>query len=108
MSSRTTVGTGVTCFSNVALSCSTACSSLLLTPCTLLVGDSYNTVGRIDQRSLGYAGYYGLSLISGSYAVLFVSIAGHAAQFGFLQFFENPRTFSVADQRPFLTDVGRY
>lgn len=41
----------------------------------------------------GYAGYYGLSLISGSYAVLFVSLAAHAAQFGFLAFFENPRAF---------------
>ena len=40
---------------------------------------------------LGYAGYYGLSLIVGSYPVLFVSIAAHAAQFGFLVFFENPR-----------------
>lgn len=39
----------------------------------------------------GYAGYYGLSLISGSYAVLFVSLATHAAQFGFLVWFENPR-----------------
>lgn len=39
----------------------------------------------------GYAGYYGLSLISGSYAVLFVSLAAHAAQFAFLVFFENPR-----------------
>ena len=42
---------------------------------------------------LGYAGYYGLSLIVGSYPVLFVSIAAHAAQFGFLVFFENPRKF---------------
>ena len=41
--------------------------------------------------SVGYAGYYGLSLIVGSYAVLFVSLAAHAAQFGFLVFFENPR-----------------
>ena len=39
----------------------------------------------------GYAGYYGLSLIAGSYAVLFVSLAAHAAQFAFLVFFENPR-----------------
>jgi phosphatidylethanolamine N-methyltransferase len=34
----------------------------------------------------GYAGYYGLPL-SGSYAVLFVSLTGHAAQFAFLVFF---------------------
>ncbi|GAA6044275.1 hypothetical protein JCM8097_002105 [Rhodosporidiobolus ruineniae] len=40
--------------------------------------------------SVGYAGYYGLSLIVASPAVLFVSLAAHAAQFGFLIFFENP------------------
>ena len=41
---------------------------------------------------VGYAGFYGLSLIVGSYALLFVSMAAHAAQFAFLAFFENPRT----------------
>lgn len=42
----------------------------------------------------GYAGYYGLSIIVGSYPVLFVSLAAHAAQFAFLVFFENPRKFA--------------
>ena len=41
--------------------------------------------------ALGYAGYYGLSLIMGSYPVLFASLAAHIAQFAFLVFFENPR-----------------
>jgi phosphatidylethanolamine N-methyltransferase len=54
--------------------------------------------------SVGYAGYYGLSMgqfpgklirswpaVVGSYTVLFVSIAAHAAQFAFLLWFENPR-----------------
>lgn len=35
--------------------------------------------------------------------MLFVSIAGHAAQFGFLQFFENPRTFFAPGLQPLLT-----
>ena len=55
--------------------------------------------------SVGYAGFYGLSLIVGSYALLFVSMAAHAAQFAFLALFENPRTsmllFSLSRSRPF-------
>lgn len=43
--------------------------------------------------SVGYAGFYGLSICMASYTVLFVSIAAHAAQFGFLIGFENPRTW---------------
>jgi phosphatidylethanolamine N-methyltransferase len=39
----------------------------------------------------GYAWIYGISLIVGSYPVLFVSLAAHTAQFAFLVFFENPR-----------------
>lgn len=54
-----------------------------------LVGQRWQFQSTHDYE--GYAGYYGLSLIVGSYFVLFVSIAAHAAQFGFLVFFENPR-----------------
>lgn len=40
--------------------------------------------------SIGYAGYYGISMMAASYDVLFISILAHAAQFAFLQFVENP------------------
>ena len=40
--------------------------------------------------SVGYAGYYGISLMVASYKVLFISIIAHAAQFAFLVFVENP------------------
>ncbi len=40
--------------------------------------------------SIGYVGYYGISMISASYSVLFISIFAHAAQFAFLVLVENP------------------
>ncbi|BFZ56653.1 hypothetical protein PYCC9005_003700 [Savitreella phatthalungensis] len=40
--------------------------------------------------SLGYAGYYGISLLACSYAVLFVSIVAHIMQFLFLYIVEEP------------------
>lgn len=40
--------------------------------------------------SLGYVGYYGISLLSCSYAVLFTSIIAHISQFIFLYVVEEP------------------
>ncbi|KAB8627247.1 hypothetical protein FH972_026080 [Carpinus fangiana] len=40
--------------------------------------------------SVGYAGFYGISLMAASYKVLFISIVGHVAQFVFLALVENP------------------
>lgn len=40
--------------------------------------------------SIGYAGYYGISMMAASYEVLFVSIVAHMSQFAFLVLVENP------------------
>ncbi|KAB8297767.1 hypothetical protein EYC80_001568 [Monilinia laxa] len=40
--------------------------------------------------SVGYAGYYGISMMAASYSVLAISIIAHAAQFAFLLVVENP------------------
>ncbi|CAG8481815.1 5290_t:CDS:10 [Gigaspora margarita] len=40
--------------------------------------------------SVGYIGYYGISLMMASYTVLFVSLAAHASQLAFLSLVENP------------------
>lgn len=40
--------------------------------------------------SIGYAGFYGICLITSSYTLFFASILAHAAQFAFLIIVENP------------------
>ncbi|CAE6441284.1 unnamed protein product [Rhizoctonia solani] len=57
---------------------------------TSLVFDGVFEMAPHPMYSVGYAGYYGLSLIVGSYALFFVSLWAHAMQFGFLVWFENP------------------
>ena len=52
--------------------------------------------------SVGYAGYYGISLMAASYHVLFISIIAHAAQFAFLVWVENPhidKTYNTPPSR---------
>ncbi|CAO1637267.1 unnamed protein product [Jaminaea pallidilutea] len=55
-----------------------------------LVFDGVYEIAPDPMYSLGYAGYYGLSLVSGSYAVLFASLAAHFSQYLFMSYFENP------------------
>ncbi|KAJ9288007.1 hypothetical protein DTO021C3_4411 [Paecilomyces variotii] len=59
--------------------------------------------------SVGYAGYYGISLMAASYKVLFISIIAHAAQFAFLVLVENPhieKTYNPPAPRKRSTDHG--
>lgn len=58
--------------------------------------------------SIGYAGYYGISLMAASYKVLFISIIAHAAQFAFLVMVESPhieRTYSSPPPRSAINEL---
>ena len=50
--------------------------------------------------SVGYAGYYGISLMAASYKVLIVSVVAHAAQFAFLLWVENPHIDKIYNTPP--------
>jgi phosphatidylethanolamine N-methyltransferase len=57
--------------------------------------------------SVGYAGYYGISLMAASYKVLFISIIAHAAQFAFLTLVENPHIDKTYNAPPARTQEER-
>ncbi|TWU76605.1 phosphatidylethanolamine N-methyltransferase [Metarhizium rileyi] len=58
--------------------------------------------------SIGYAGYYGISMMAASYEVLFISIIAHAAQFAFLVTVENPHIEKTYNPpQPRKRDVSR-
>ncbi|KAH7320508.1 phospholipid methyltransferase-domain-containing protein [Rhizoctonia solani] len=69
---------------------------------TSLVFDGVFEMAPHPMYSVGYAGYYGLSLIVGSYALLFVSLWAHAMQFGFLVWFENPHIERAYGQKQLI------
>ncbi|WFC97834.1 phosphatidylethanolamine N-methyltransferase [Malassezia yamatoensis] len=73
-----------------------------------LVFDGVYEVAPDPMYSIGYAGYYGLSLLTGSYTVLFVSLAAHASQLMFLVFFENPHMDRVyGERRPIAARISQ-
>ncbi|RKF56152.1 Phosphatidylethanolamine N-methyltransferase [Erysiphe neolycopersici] len=61
--------------------------------------------------SVGYAGYYGISMMAASYKVFFISIIAHTAQFLFLIYVETPhieKTYNPPSSRKLETDSRKF
>lgn len=72
-----------------------------------LIFDGVFEMAPHPMYTIGYVGFYGISLAAASYKVLFLSIFGHAMQFAFLQMVENPhidKTYNAPSPKKQLHD----
>ncbi|KAJ6262042.1 hypothetical protein Dda_2844 [Drechslerella dactyloides] len=65
-----------------------------------LTFDGVYEIAPHPMYSVGYAGYYGISLFSASYTVFAISLLAHAAQFAFLVLIEDPHIQKIYNSPP--------
>ncbi|KAK6533327.1 phosphatidylethanolamine N-methyltransferase [Orbilia ellipsospora] len=65
-----------------------------------LTFDGVYEIAPHPMYSVGYAGYYGISLFSASYTVFAISLIAHAAQFAFLVLIEDPHIQKIYNPSP--------
>ncbi|EPS43737.1 hypothetical protein H072_2275 [Dactylellina haptotyla CBS 200.50] len=65
-----------------------------------LTFDGVYEIAPHPMYSVGYAGYYGISLFSASYTVFAISLLAHAAQFAFLVLIEDPHIQKIYNPPP--------
>ncbi|KAF3130045.1 phosphatidylethanolamine N-methyltransferase [Orbilia oligospora] len=65
-----------------------------------LTFDGVYEIAPHPMYSVGYAGYYGISLFSASYTVFAISLIAHAAQFAFLVLIEDPHIQKIYSPPP--------